>query len=129
MTRIAPLILLVATLAFLAAPALTPPFMGYDPGLFPVRIDRPSIQPAGYAFAIWGVIYLWLIAHAGQGALARASDPVWARPRPALIGAVVLGTIWLAIAPNWPLNAPVAIIAAVGGAIMAAATLSLWLRR
>ena len=54
MTRIAPLILLVATLAFIAAPALTPPFMGYDPGLFPVRIDRPSIQPAGYAFAIWG---------------------------------------------------------------------------
>ena len=90
MTRTAPLILLVATLTFLAAPALTPPFMGYDPGLFPVRIDRPAIQPAGYAFAIWGVIYLWLIAHAGQGALARASDPVWARPRPALIGAVDL---------------------------------------
>ena len=54
MARTAPLILLVATLAFIAAPALTPPFMGYDPGLFPVRIDRPAIQPAGYAFAIWG---------------------------------------------------------------------------
>ena len=41
--------------------------MGYDPGQFPVVIARPSIQPAGYAFAIWGLIYAWLMAHAGFG--------------------------------------------------------------
>ena len=53
-TNMRSVIILLATLAFVAAPSVTPPFMGYDPGMFPVRIERPSVQPAGYAFAIWG---------------------------------------------------------------------------
>ncbi len=44
--------LLLAILAMVAAPALTPAFTGYDPATFPVRIERPAIQPAGYAFSI-----------------------------------------------------------------------------
>lgn len=71
------LILLVATLAFGVAPFVTPPFTGYDPAMFPVYILRPSIQPAGYAFAIWSVIYLWLIAHAIFGFWKRPADAAW----------------------------------------------------
>ncbi|NJM84583.1 MAG: hypothetical protein HC844_21015 [Tabrizicola sp.] len=93
-----PLILLVATVAFGIAPFVTPPFTGYDPGLFPVRIERPSIQPAGYAFAIWSVIYLWLILHAAFGLWKRRDDPAWDRVRVAMTVAVGIGTVWLAIA-------------------------------
>lgn len=91
-------ILLFATLAFGVAPFVTPPFTGYDPGMFPVRIERPSIQPAGYAFSIWSVIYLWLIAHAVYGLWKRAKDPAWDAVRLPLSAAVLIGAVWLAIA-------------------------------
>lgn len=107
--RLSPAILLAATLAFAVAPALSPSFTGYEPGQFPVTIARPSIQPAGYAFAIWGVIYAWLIAHAGFGMLRRADDPAWAVVRWPLTGALVLGTVWLAIAGVAPITATVVI--------------------
>ncbi len=92
------LILLIATLAFGIAPFVTPPFTGYDPSLFPVRIERPSIQPAGYAFAIWSVIYLWLIAHAIFGVWKRAENPAWDAVRLPLTVAVLVGAVWLSIA-------------------------------
>ena len=52
MTLMRAILILIATAAFIAAPAVTTPFTGYDPGMFPVVIAHPSIQPAGYAFAI-----------------------------------------------------------------------------
>lgn len=102
------LLIVLATAAFIAAPAATPPFTGYDPGLFPVRIDRPSIQPAGYAFSIWGLIYLWLLVSAVAG-LWRRNDAAWARPFLPHLAALLLGTIWLAIAPLYPIPATVTI--------------------
>lgn len=108
--------LLLATLAFGAAPFVTPPFTGYDPTVFPVMIDRPSIQPAGYAFSIWSVIYLWLIAHAGLGVWTHADTPAWDRPRLPLTLAIALGAVWLAIAGAAPITATVTIwIMAAGG--------------
>ncbi len=106
-------ITLLATLAFVAAPAVTPPFMGYDPGMFPVVIERPSIQPAGYAFAIWGVIYVWLLISALYG-LTRRDDAMWQSTRLPHLGALVLGTVWLAIASGFPLTATVAIVVMAG---------------
>lgn len=111
--------LLAATLAFGAAPFLTPPFTGYDPAVFPVLIERPSIQPAGYAFSIWSVIYLWLILHAGLGLWRHAEKPVWDRPRLPLTLAIGLGAVWLAIAGAAPLTATVTIWIMAAGAITA----------
>lgn len=91
-------LLVAATLAFGIAPFVTPPFTGYDPSLFPVRIERPSIQPAGYAFAIWSVIYLWLNAHAIFGVWKRAENPAWDAVRLPLTVAVLVGAVWLSIA-------------------------------
>ena len=71
---ILPLLLAVATVAFVIAPAVTPPFTGYPPDQFPIAIARPSVQPAGYAFAIWGLIDAWLILHAGFGLWQRAGE-------------------------------------------------------
>ncbi len=107
------LILLIATLAFVLAPALTPPFMGYDPGLFPVVIARPSIQPAGFAFAIWGVIYAWLLISAVFG-LTRRNDPTWQATRLPHLGALILGAAWLAIASGFVLTATVTIVVMAG---------------
>lgn len=107
---ILPTLLLVVTVAFAAAPALTPPFVGYAPDQFPVPIPRPSIQPAGYAFAIWGPIYLGLILQAGFGLWKRAGDAAWTPSRLPLIGAVALGSVWLAIALAAPITATLVIL-------------------
>lgn len=116
------LILLLATIAFGIAPFVTPPFTGYDPSMFPVRIERPSIQPAGYAFAIWSVIYLWLIAHAVFGVWKRATDPAWQAVRLPLTVAVLVGAVWLAIAGSSAVWGTVTIW------VMAAAAIAAFLR-
>jgi hypothetical protein len=114
---------LLATIAFFVAPSVTPPFMGYDPGMFPVEITRPSIQPAGYAFAIWGMIYTWLAVSAVFG-LWRRGDAMWDRTRLPHLGALVLGTAWLAIANGFPITATIAIIAMAAFSLTAFLTAS-----
>jgi hypothetical protein len=98
MSRLPAVLLLLVTIAFGIAPFVTPPFTGYDPSLFPVDIGRPAIQPAGYAFSIWSVIYLWLIVHAVYGVWKRAEDPSWERSRLPLTVAIAVGVVWLWIA-------------------------------
>ncbi len=98
-------ILLLATVAFGIAPFVTTPFRGYAPGLFPVLIGRPSIQPAGYAFSIWALIYLALIGHALFGLIARRTDTAWDRVRMPLAISIVIGAFWLAIAAAYPITA------------------------
>ncbi|WP_126977383.1 hypothetical protein [Frigidibacter oleivorans] len=99
------LLLLIASLAFAAAPFLVPSFSGYDPAAFPHPIDEVPLQPVGWAFAIWGVIYAWLVVHAGYGAVHRPEDPAWALPRVPLGFALVLGAFWLPAAQTAPLAA------------------------
>jgi len=111
--------LLLAILAMVAAPALTPAFTGYDPGTFPVRIERPAIQPAGYAFSIWGLIYLWLLAHAVFGLLKRRNDPAFLRPALPLLVSGLLGSVWLAIASSAPITATFVILVMGGLAMLA----------
>jgi hypothetical protein len=122
MNRLPALILLLVTIAFGIAPFVTPPFTGYDPSLFPVRIERPAIQPAGYAFSIWSVIYLWLIVHAVYGLWQRTTDLDWARTRVPLTVAIGVGVVWLWIAGQ----------SAIGGTVtiwmMAVAALAAFLR-
>jgi hypothetical protein len=119
MTRLSALILLLVTIAFGVAPFVTPPFTGYDPSLFPVDIGRPAIQPAGYAFAIWSVIYLWLIAHAGYGLWKRAEDPAWAPARLPLTVAIGVGVVWLWIAGQSAVWGTVTIWIMAAGALAA----------
>lgn len=113
------LILLIATLAFGVAPFITPPFTGYDPTLFPVQIERPSIQPAGYAFSIWSVIYLWLISHAVYGLWKHAENPAWDAVRLPLALAVGVGAVWLWIAGVSAIWGTLTIWIMAAGAILA----------
>lgn len=107
--RLPAALLVLVTLAFAISPALTPNFGGYDPDQFPLRIERPAILPAGYAFSIWGPIYLWLALHALFGLWKRPDDPVWSSVRLPLIGSIAVGAVWLAVAVRSPVMASVLI--------------------
>lgn len=123
---------LLATLAFAASPFLVPDFGGFDPEAFAVPQVNPPVQPAGYAFSIWGVIYLWLIASCVFGALKRADDPEWQATRPWLIVSLAVGTFWLGIANASALWATITIwimlVTALGALLSSPATDRLWLR-
>lgn len=85
-------------LGFAAAPFLTGGFSGFSPEQFEVPQDNAPIQPAGYAFSIWGLIYIWLIAGAGFGLVKRALSSDWHSARPALSISLLMGSSWIAVA-------------------------------
>ncbi|MCE8009587.1 hypothetical protein [Aestuariivita sp.] len=89
---------LVTAVSFGASSFVIPDFGGFDADQFPVPQEDPAVQPAGYAFAIWAVIYLWLLAGAAFGVLARADAPDWEEMRPYLVMSLAVGTSWLAVA-------------------------------
>lgn len=98
-----------AALAFALSPLMTEGFNGFRPDQFPIPQDNPPVQPAGYAFAIWGVIYLWLIAGALFGLLKRAEAAGWDAMRWPLIASLVLGAAWIPVAQITPFWATVLI--------------------
>ena len=113
------LITLILTLTFVLSPALTSPFSGFSPDQLPIPQIDPPIQPAGYAFAIWGLIYGWLVVSAGFGIWKRGSDPAWDRARLPLIVSLGVGTPWLAVANNSAIWATILIFIMAIGAILA----------
>ncbi|MBS8228568.1 hypothetical protein [Vannielia litorea] len=121
MERVKALLVLVTTVTFAASPVFVTSFAGYDPSLFPVPQIDPPVQPAGWAFSIWGVIYAWLILSALFGLLARALDDRWDRPRWPLFAALLIGTFWLWTATLSPVWATVMIFAMLVLALGAAA--------
>ena len=89
---------LIVTAAFAIAPAVTNPFMGFTASQLPVPQIDPPIQPAGYAFSIWGLIYGWLIVSAVFGVWKRRLDDGWHQARLPLLVSLAIGVPWLAIA-------------------------------
>lgn len=108
---------LVLVLAFAISPALTSPFSGFRADQLPIAQIDPPIQPAGYAFAIWGLIYGWLIVSAGFGLWARRFDPQWISARRPLCFSLAVGVPWLAIANASAIGATIGIFAMAFGAI------------
>ncbi|WP_043871509.1 hypothetical protein [Celeribacter indicus] len=123
----------VAALAFaVAGPLLAPDFRGYRPHDFPVPQLNAPIQPARYAFAIWGVIYVWLVVSTGFGLLRRHSAEDWDAHRWPLIAALVIGTPWLTVATLSPLLATIMIFVMLVCALVAlekSPVLDPWLAR
>lgn len=98
------ILVLIAAIAFAISPFLTPEFGGFDPNLYPIPQDNPPVQPSGWAFSIWGIIYLWLIAHAGFGVFKHRNDDVWEVGRLLLFVSLAIGATWLPVAlisPIW----------------------------
>jgi hypothetical protein len=117
-----PLALLTAlfTLTFVLSPLVTAPFSGFRADQLPIPQIDPPVQPAGYAFAIWGLIYGWLVVSAGVGLWARAGDPAWDRMRAPLLVSLALGTPWLWVANTSAAWATGLIFAMAGTALLAA---------
>jgi hypothetical protein len=110
---------LAFTITFVASPAFTAPFSGFTPDQLPIPQVEPPVQPAGYAFAIWGLIYGWLVASALFGVLRRRTSTAWDQVRTPLAVSLALGTPWLAIANRSAIGATVLIFAMAVSAIVA----------
>ncbi|WP_299814056.1 TspO/MBR family protein [uncultured Jannaschia sp.] len=117
--RLKAVLVLLAALAFAVSPLLNPGFGGYDPSQFPAITSDPPIIPAGYAFSIWGVIYLWLVAMAGYGLWRRPEDADWDATRWPLVASLGIGAVWLPVAMISPLWATILIWAMLGTALVA----------
>ncbi len=129
MIRLKPVLVVLAALAFAASPLLVTGFNGFEPGQFPIPQEDPPVQPAGWAFSIWTVIYLWLILGAAFGLWKRAEDPTWDTVRWPLFASLALGTAWLPVAqaaPVWATLMIWAMLATALWALMAAGRQDRW---
>ncbi len=106
-------------LTFAGSTLWVPDFGGFEPDQFPVPQQDPAIQPAGYAFSIWGVIYLWLLLGMGYGLWKRARDAQWHAMRVPLCVSLAVGSIWLPVARQSPVWAAVLIWAMLIPALIA----------
>ncbi len=113
------LVVVLTTAAFIASPFFVDGFRGYQADQFPVPQVDPLIQPPGWAFAIWGLIYAWLAVSAVYGVLARMREPDWEAMRPSLSVALAVGATWLPVAMVSPLLASVLILVMMVAAIVA----------
>lgn len=119
--RLTAILTLLVALAFALSPYISEPFTGFDPEQFPEPTPPLILQPAGYAFAIWGVIYLWLVASCLFGAIARAEDVDWQATRWPLIVSMAIGAIWIEVALVAPVWASILIVAMLIAALIALA--------
>lgn len=110
---------LLFTLTFVGSPALTTPFSGFEADQLPIPQIDPPIQPEGYAFAIWGLIYGWLVVSAVYGQWKRPRSPDWDKARLPLLISLAIGTPWLAVANVSAIWATVMIFGMAGFAIAA----------
>lgn len=93
---------LILAIAFAVTPFLVP-FDGFNPALYPNPQPDPPILPAGYAFSLWGVIYLWCLLLAVLGVLKYRDYVPWDVPRWGLIISLMAGVPWLSVAEASPL--------------------------
>ena len=98
MKQIYAILTLIFTATFAIAPFLTAPFSGFRADQLPIPQIDPPIQPEGYAFAIWGLIYGWLVVSALYGSVKRAENAMWDAARKPLIISLAIGTTWLSVA-------------------------------
>lgn len=119
MTHLKAWLTLLFTVTFVTSPAFTSPFSGFTRDQLPIPQIDPPVQPAGYAFSIWGLIYGWLLVSAVYGVFARRTDVAWDHTRTPLLLSLALGTPWLAVANRSAIWATVLIFAMAATAIWA----------
>lgn len=117
--RYLPHLTFLFAILFALSPLASDGFNGFTPDQFPVVQDRWPVQPAGWAFSIWGVIYLWLIAASGWGLWHAPSDPNWQAMRAPLLVSLIVGTFWIAAANAAPVLATFMIVVMAVAAIIA----------
>lgn len=115
MDRLRAVITLVLAVVQIIAPLFVFP-RGFQVDVSGAPVESTPIVPAGYAFSIWGVIYLGAVASAIVGVLPRyADDPVFRRIGWLAAVTYAGSTVWLLFArfgPNW-LTLPVIVVMVV----------------
>lgn len=132
MTRAFAILTFLAAIGFAVSPFLSSGFNGFTENHFPNPQVDPPIQPAGYAFSIWGVIYLWLLAGTGFGLFARAQARDWRLGRPPLFISLAIGSAWISVAQVSVVWATVLIwvmLVTALAALVRAGTEDRWLQR
>jgi hypothetical protein len=117
MKKLSAYIILALAFAFALSPAFVAPFSGFESDQLPIPQIDPPIQPAGYAFSVWGLIYSWLVISAIYGLFKRSTSQDWKRARWPLATSFAIGVPWLAIANESAIWATVTIIMMTAGAI------------
>ena len=117
--RIIRLAILILAVGFAASPIISNGFGGFYRESFPVQVDRWPAQPVGWAFSIWGLIYLALIATAAMAVLRPAATPGWSRAALPLGLSLFIGMFWIEAAMRAPVLATVMILPMAAGAVMA----------
>lgn len=117
--RIARVAILILVVGFAASPILSNGFGGFYRESFPVQVERWPAQPVGWAFSVWGLIYLALIAAAAWAVLRPASMPGWSRATLPLGLSLFIGLFWIEAAMRAPILATVMILPMAAGAIVA----------
>lgn len=117
--RALPILILLLVIAFALSPLASDGFNGFTPEQFPVVNAFWPVQPVGWAFAIWGVIYLWLIAGSTFGAVRAARAADWQPMRGPLALSLGVGVFWIAAA-NWSPPVATGMIVVMASAAIAA---------
>ena len=112
-------LVLLVTIGFAVSPFLNPEFGGFDPDRYPNPQIDPPVQPAGWAFSIWGVIYTWLLVSAVYGLWKHRADAAWDAARLPLLVSLGVGAFWLPVALISPIWATAMIVVMLVGAVMA----------
>ena len=119
MQRLKATLTLLAAVAFLLSPFFSSGFNGFSADQFPIPQDNPPVQPAGYAFSIWGLIYLALLIGAVYGLLKRADDAGWDVARWPLIASLAVGAAWIPVANSSVFGATLLIWIMLATAVLA----------
>lgn len=106
-------------LAFAAGSAMSSGFGGFDPAAFPYPVEDLPLTPEGYAFSIWGVIFIALIVNAFYGLIKRDTDAGWDATRWPLFMTQTIGAAWIGIAVLSPVMATITIWIMLAGALLA----------
>lgn len=98
------ILVLVVAVVFAIMPVFIADFTGFRTDHFLVPQHDAPIRPAEYAFAIWILINLWLVAGMAYGLIQRTNFPRWNKMRTSLLVSLVIGVAWLQvtrISPIW----------------------------
>lgn len=117
--RIARVAILLLAIAFAASPYFSSGFGGFYRESFPVQVERWPAQPAGWAFAIWGLIYLALILSAAWAAWRPDAMRGWDRAALPLGISLLIGVFWIEAALRSPLLATAMIVPMAVAAVVA----------
>ena len=117
--RIMRIVVFILAVAFAVSPFFSSGFGGFYRESFPVQVSRWPAQPAGWAFSIWGLIYLGLILASGRALLQPGRTPEWGRVAQPLGISLLIGVFWIEAATRAPVLATVMILPMAAGAIIA----------